>query len=80
MIYHPVQSLYSGTFPMGLATLSEMVVFLLVPAYPGPRCARLTFAEDGADSWGRFVYLAWSLWWIVAVLSIVVDIVLPYLM
>ncbi|KAK6380956.1 Plasma membrane sulfite pump involved in sulfite metabolism [Exophiala oligosperma] len=33
MIRHPVQSLFVGTFPMGLATIVNMVVFVCVPAW-----------------------------------------------
>lgn len=33
MINHPVQSLFTGTFPMGLATIVNMVVFVCVPAW-----------------------------------------------
>ena len=35
MIRHPVQSLFIGTLPMGLATIVNMVVFVCVPAW-GP--------------------------------------------
>lgn len=35
MIRHPVQSLFVGTFPMGLATIVNMIVFVCVPAW-GP--------------------------------------------
>lgn len=35
MIRHPTQSLFLGTFPMGLATIVNMVVFVCVPAW-GP--------------------------------------------
>lgn len=35
MIRHPAQSLFIGTFPMGLATIINMVVFVCVPAW-GP--------------------------------------------
>lgn len=35
MIRHPVQSLFVGTFPMGLATIINMIVFVCVPAW-GP--------------------------------------------
>lgn len=35
MIRHPAQSLFIGTFPMGLATIINMVVFVSVPAW-GP--------------------------------------------
>lgn len=33
MINHPVQSLFLGTFPMGLATLINMFCFVCVPAW-----------------------------------------------
>ena len=35
MIKHPAQSLFIGTFPMGLATIVNMVVFVCVPAWGG---------------------------------------------
>ncbi|KAF7560102.1 hypothetical protein G7046_g4054 [Stylonectria norvegica] len=41
MIRHPAQSLFLGTFPMGLATIVNMIVFVCVPAW-GSRVA--TFA------------------------------------
>lgn len=33
MIRHPTQSLFLGTFPMGLATIINMIVFVCVPAW-----------------------------------------------
>ena len=33
MIRHPIQSLFLGTFPMGLATIINMVVFVCIPAW-----------------------------------------------
>lgn len=33
MIRHPAQSLFLGTFPMGFATIVNMVVFVCVPAW-----------------------------------------------
>lgn len=36
MICHPVQSLFTGTFPMGLATIVNVVVFVCVPAWGRP--------------------------------------------
>ncbi|KAI7270233.1 putative C4-dicarboxylate transporter/malic acid transport protein [Hortaea werneckii] len=35
MIRHPAQSLFIGTFPMGLATIVNMVAFVCVPAWGG---------------------------------------------
>ncbi len=40
MIRHPTQSLFLGTFPMGLATIVNMVVFVCVPAW-GSRAVTL---------------------------------------
>lgn len=33
MIHHPVQSMFVGTFPMGLATIINMICFVCVPAW-----------------------------------------------
>lgn len=33
MIRHPAQSLFLGTFPMGLATIINMIVFVCVPLW-----------------------------------------------
>lgn len=43
MIHHPVQSLFLGTFPMGLATIVNMIVFVCVPAW-GDKFATLAWA------------------------------------
>ena len=40
MISHPAQSLFIGTFPMGLATIVNMTVFVCVPAW-GPKAVNL---------------------------------------
>ncbi|KAF8320763.1 hypothetical protein DL93DRAFT_2224480 [Clavulina sp. PMI_390] len=61
MIHHPTQSLYIGTFPMGLSTIVNMVVFTCVPAF-------------GKD----FVTVAWVLWWISAVISLGIGIIMPF--
>ncbi|KAF8322137.1 C4-dicarboxylate transporter/malic acid transport protein [Clavulina sp. PMI_390] len=42
MLYHPSQSLYVGTLPMGLCTIVSMIVYTCVPAY-GPRYAILAW-------------------------------------
>ena len=44
MIHHPTQSLFLGTFPMGLATIINMVVFVCVPAW-GPGTVALVSLE-----------------------------------
>lgn len=33
MITHPVQSMFMGTFPMGLATIINMIVLVCVPVW-----------------------------------------------
>ncbi|EEY18822.1 sulfite transporter Ssu1 [Verticillium alfalfae VaMs.102] len=43
MIRHPVQSLFLGTCPMGLATIINMIVFVCVPAW-GSNYATLAWA------------------------------------
>ncbi|KAG7150053.1 Sulfite efflux pump SSU1 like protein [Verticillium longisporum] len=43
MIRHPVQSLFLGTCPMGLATIINMIVFVCVPAW-GTKFATLAWA------------------------------------
>lgn len=35
MIRHPAQCLFIGTFPMGLATIINMIVFVCVPSWQG---------------------------------------------
>lgn len=40
MIRHPAQSLFLGTFPMGLATIINMTVFVCVPSW-GYRAVQL---------------------------------------
>jgi tellurite resistance protein TehA-like permease len=35
MIRHPTQSLFVGTFPMGLATIVNMIAFVNVPSWGG---------------------------------------------
>ncbi|KAJ5999844.1 hypothetical protein N7481_000253 [Penicillium waksmanii] len=43
MIRHPSASMFLGTFPIGLATIIEMVALVCVPAW-GPRAANLAWA------------------------------------
>ena len=59
MIRHPVQSLFLGTFPMGLATIVNMIALVCVPVW-GPRFATLAWALwwiDVACSIGTNFYL-----------------------
>jgi tellurite resistance protein TehA-like permease len=45
MIRHPAQSLFLGTFPMGLATIINMIVFVCVPAW-GYRAVQLVRCRE----------------------------------
>ena len=45
MIRHPAQSLFLGTFPMGLATIINMIVFVCVPAW-GYRAVQLVCFQE----------------------------------
>lgn len=47
MIKHPAQSLFVGTFPMGLATIVNMMAFVCVPAW-GP--GTVTFISPDANA------------------------------
>lgn len=49
VIRHPHQSLFLGTFPVGLATIINMVVFVCVPAW-GPGMAMLAWVLWWIDS------------------------------
>ncbi|KAF9639206.1 hypothetical protein BFW01_g10103 [Lasiodiplodia theobromae] len=63
MINHPAQSLFLGTFPMGLATIINMTVYVCVPAW-GPSFARLAWALwwlDAALSLATCTFLPFAL-------------------
>lgn len=62
MLFHPGQSLFLGTFAMGLATIVNMCALSASPAW-GP----------------GFTTFTWVLWWIDAVVSLVICIGLPFL-
>lgn len=55
MIRHPVQSLYIGCYPMGMATLINIGVGLIYQQY--------NFGGRG------FLYFLWACWWLNVVLS-----------
>ncbi|PWN94606.1 C4-dicarboxylate transporter/malic acid transport protein, partial [Tilletiopsis washingtonensis] len=62
MLLHPAQSLFTGTFPMGLGTIVNMIVLSLVPA------------------WGaQWAYVAWALWMVQSIVSLLTCIGLPFL-
>lgn len=49
MVTHPTQSLFLGTFPMGLATIINMICFVCVPAW-GPWAGYLAWGLWMADA------------------------------
>jgi len=78
MIKHPAQSLFLGTFPMALATIVNMIVFVCVPAW-GERFVQLvsirrnSFWKGNADA-----IQAWGLWWIDVALSLACCFYMPF--
>lgn len=46
MIRHPTQSMFLGTFPMGLATIINMTVFVCVPPWGQQAAALVRVTED----------------------------------
>ena len=63
MIEHPAHSMLLGTFPMGFATIVNLVAYICVPA------------------WGEWAAtLAWVLWWIDAVVSIIICFYIPFVL
>ena len=80
MIKHPAQSLFLGTFPMALATIVNMIVFVCVPAW-GERFVQLvsirrnSFWKGNADA-----IQAWGLWWIDVALSLACCFYMPFVM
>ena len=64
MISHPTQSLFLGTFPMGLATIITMIVYVCVPAW-GSWTITLAWALwwiDIAISVSTCFYLPFKMW------------------
>lgn len=49
MVKHPTQSLFLGTFPMGLATIINMICFVCVPVW-GPWASYLAWGLWMADA------------------------------
>ncbi|TFB03413.1 Sulfite efflux pump SSU1 [Trichoderma ghanense] len=61
MIAHPAQSLFLGCFPMGFATIINMLIF-------------------ACSHWGPWlIYLAWSFWWLDAIISMATCISMPFI-
>lgn len=50
MIRHPAQSLFVGNFPMALATIINMIVFVCVPAW-GYRAVQLVCSDILFEFW-----------------------------
>jgi tellurite resistance protein TehA-like permease len=65
-IYHPVQSLYLGCYPMGATTLINIAVGLI-------------YQEDdfGGTS---FLYFLWATWWLDVALSFLCAFALVHIM
>ncbi|CDO69364.1 hypothetical protein BN946_scf184961.g6 [Trametes cinnabarina] len=66
MIHHPIQSLYIGTYPMGLSTLLNIAVGFLYQKYQ--------FGGKG------FLYAIWALWWFDVLLSVACAFELVHIM
>ena len=82
MIKHPAQSLFIGTFPMGLATIINMIVFVCVPAW-GDKTIYLARSLSRYLLWTSHMLTsgqAWTLWWIDAVIAISTCFGLPFVM
>jgi hypothetical protein len=64
MIRHPAQSLFLGTFPMGLATIINMTVFVCVPVWGGNwwKVAWALWWIDSAISLCCCLYLPFVVW------------------
>jgi hypothetical protein len=79
MLHHSGQSLFLGTFPMGFATIVNMVAFVCVPNLSGRWYVRLGSAHRRALNYLR-LELAWALWWIDSVIAVIIAIGVPYVM
>ncbi|KAI0332354.1 C4-dicarboxylate transporter/malic acid transport protein [Cubamyces sp. BRFM 1775] len=66
MIHHPIQSLFVGTYPMGLSTLLNIAVGFL-------------YQRKGFGGRG-FLYTMWGLWWFDVFLSIACAFELVHIM
>ena len=66
MIQHPTQSLFIGTYPMGLATLISVAVGLVYER----------------DHFGgkAFLYTIWGIWWLDVVISILCAFAIVHIM
>ncbi|GHJ86518.1 hypothetical protein NliqN6_2920 [Naganishia liquefaciens] len=68
MLFHPQQSLFLGTFPMGFATIVNMVAFLTLD--PPTNDLR-------TKSFERFT---WGIWWIDVILAAIIGIGMLFVM
>ncbi|EJF65271.1 hypothetical protein DICSQDRAFT_79277 [Dichomitus squalens LYAD-421 SS1] len=66
LIYHPTQSLFLGTYPMGAATLINVAVGVI-------------YTEDGFGG-KPFLYTLWAFWWVDVALSVMSAYGIVYLM
>jgi tellurite resistance protein TehA-like permease len=81
MIRHPAQSLFLGTFPMGLATIINMIVFICVPSW-GEKFVILVciYPSKGRQKGLSLQRQAWALWWIDVVVSLSCCLYMPFVM
>ena len=79
MIRHPAQSLFIGTFLMGLATIINMIVFVCVPAW-GYRFVQLVCLTSPQNHMYPNIKQAWGLWWIDVIISLACCFYMPFVM
>jgi hypothetical protein len=79
MLHHSGQSLFLGTFPMGFATIVNMVAFVCVPNLSGRWYVRLIKSHTKSLIRIR-LELAWALWWIDSIIAVIIAIGVPYVM
>lgn len=79
MLHHSGQSLFLGTFPMGFATIVNMVAFVCVPNLAGRWYVCLMQSYAKSLKFLR-LELAWALWWIDSIIAVIIAIGVPYVM
>lgn len=79
MLHHSGQSLFLGTFPMGFATIVNMIAFACVPNLSGRWYVRPGLRVHGDADWRR-LELAWALWWVDSIIAVIIAVGVPYVM
>jgi len=81
MIRHPSQSLFLGTFPMGLATIINMIVFICAPSWGEKFVILVCIYLSKCRQKGPVLQIqAWVLWWIDVVISLSCCLYMPFVM